>query len=1121
MITLVKRLAILLLIQVTTVNFVFADGEGTNDLKTFYNSFLPNFQKLTPEASALGQYGKYGVSSYTGVPNISVPLFTIGSGNFSMPIELSYDASGIKVEQDATYVGLGWNLIMGGCISRIVCGQNDSKETKEAIDNLTNLDIYKYTTQSSISFLNPYSNGNLRADRMTAQGQMMEDISRGSRIPDIFQASFCGHNVSFVIEKDANNNDIAKIISNNATKYKINVYHLNSIEDRVEIVDDHGIQYVFTQTPEANTEDNRLYQLSKIQNAVECLVEFKYTKVTLTLKQHYWETVGMPDKIYTASIDDAIYGQFIRRNYPEKDKICYVINKYYPEEIITKREIVSFTYGDRTDIKGAKEIDKITVKSKNGDLIHTADFKYDYFVESTNPLCSEYNYSSYYDYKRLKLKDVTVDGKKYSFEYNEASYLPSRLSKSQDFWGYYNGENKDQNSEFCSAPQYLLNGEEISECESVGTAVRYASKELCKLGTISKITYPTGGYTKFDFEVHHFNDVNCNYYYPASESEIKKDTTVSIGGVACEGGSTVKNDDYFSKENMFYIPIEQDAYLEYDVRTNDQNLSASVELYDCTNEENLLTAKTGRQTIGAPKGLIHLKEGWYKLIATLKHKDYVNTTSASISIKYTRSPKIDKKIKDGDSYSIGGGLRINKIENYDSNNKLIDYTQYKYEGGKLLVPTVKTNHISLWYGFGYIGSNAQGQGSYPNYKQCFFYFVSSDSSYPEICSLGSPNVGYTKITKEHYNKNMQRLSYDVEIYNNEGYNTQWYKEDITIEESNAFCVNRDGLNGKIKSFTTYSNDDIIMRKINYAYTTFDKPQKIEDVVFFPWCRMTFSKPDGLTRDYKYRFFLYPKYLTNVLPSTVTETNYVNGVAMKPVTTTFEYNANNYQQAKVTKTVELNSKTKDVVTTQYWYPNDSEVSNSNPSYLTKVNCISEVVKAKTFKNGNIVGGYRNFYGALSNNLPVVKKNYSIDTSNSENLELDVINYDNYGNIREYKKKDGTPVTVIWAYNHQFPVMEIVGQTYSQVKTIYTSLTYLEEKYTTSEEIEKSIEALHKALLNKKIMATAYEYSPWHTVKRIIKPNGYIVNYGYDSFGRLAETKDASGILQKYSYNYKNK
>ena len=105
--------------------FCDAHADDTQELENIYNSFLPNFQKLTPEASALGQYGKYHSSGYSGVPSISVPLFSISSSGFTMPAELCYDASGIKVDQQATYVGLGWNLMIGGSIRQIVCGNND------------------------------------------------------------------------------------------------------------------------------------------------------------------------------------------------------------------------------------------------------------------------------------------------------------------------------------------------------------------------------------------------------------------------------------------------------------------------------------------------------------------------------------------------------------------------------------------------------------------------------------------------------------------------------------------------------------------------------------------------------------------------------------------------------------------------------------------------------------------------------------------------------------------------------------------------------------------------------------------------------------------------------------
>ena len=413
MITFIKRLAILLLIQVTTVNFVFADGGENNNLTTFYNSFLPNFQKLTPEASALGQYGKYSISGYTGVPDISVPLFTIGSGSFSMPVELKYDASGIKVEQEATYVGLGWNLIMGGSITHIVCGQNDFEE--KIPGDITNLDLLKLVegnkAQEYISraYLNPF----LKADRISEnkKWRMLEDVYSGHRIPDIYQASFCGHNVSFVIV-----NDSARIIDNNATKYKIKIKAVNSTEKSIEITDDHGIRYVFVQAQLAYVGDNRLFNLSKICNAAECLAEFKYTTGTFFLKKHYYESVGKPDMNYKRPIPDDIQTQFIRHNYPEYYTLFEYINKSYPDTIKTNREIITFTYSDRrTDIKGAKQIDAITVKSRiDNSIIHTVAFKYGYFTERNidTELCGAYRYSIHYGYTRLKLADVTSDGKK-------------------------------------------------------------------------------------------------------------------------------------------------------------------------------------------------------------------------------------------------------------------------------------------------------------------------------------------------------------------------------------------------------------------------------------------------------------------------------------------------------------------------------------------------------------------------------------------------------------------------------------------------------------------------------------------------------------------------------------
>ena len=86
-----------------------------------------NFQDVSPspQAYAFAQYAEMPVSLFTGTPSISIPLFTIETGAYSFPISLSYHASGIKVSQEASWVGLGWNLNVGGSISRSVRGRDD------------------------------------------------------------------------------------------------------------------------------------------------------------------------------------------------------------------------------------------------------------------------------------------------------------------------------------------------------------------------------------------------------------------------------------------------------------------------------------------------------------------------------------------------------------------------------------------------------------------------------------------------------------------------------------------------------------------------------------------------------------------------------------------------------------------------------------------------------------------------------------------------------------------------------------------------------------------------------------------------------------------------------------
>ena len=83
------------------------------------------FAPRTPTVAALQQHIDMPSVESNGLVPININLWTIDEGDIHIPITLSYHGSGIKVDQLAGNVGLGWSLQAGGIISRDIKGLPD------------------------------------------------------------------------------------------------------------------------------------------------------------------------------------------------------------------------------------------------------------------------------------------------------------------------------------------------------------------------------------------------------------------------------------------------------------------------------------------------------------------------------------------------------------------------------------------------------------------------------------------------------------------------------------------------------------------------------------------------------------------------------------------------------------------------------------------------------------------------------------------------------------------------------------------------------------------------------------------------------------------------------------
>lgn len=1070
-------------------------GQQASPLST--EKLLPDFNSLSPEAASLGKYGSHQVSEYSGAPNIRIPLFEVKSGDVSYPVELYYDASGIKVAQEATFVGLGWNLSYGGSISHIVCGYDDYLEypnnPQSYFDKIINAPsigtpFYTgYTTNMGILGHEDQLTQCLPTNE-PEKYLLFNDMSKGYYVPDVFLASFCGQTVTFCIDKAGGK---ARVLNDLPNKYRIEYTMGDVYPSSFTITNDRGVSYQFDAFMEGDKKDS--YYLTYIYGmdgkSGRSAVEFQYSQKYLDYGK---SGLNLVEQMTDAKFVEGTYPNELSsqvndlvRQHTTYQYLSHspggLYNKVYPSKIITRQGSVGFELISRDDLIDGQAIGGIRVSSPTGELLDNISLTYGYFEES-NPVQGTTG-------KRLMLKGVSVNSRKYAMSYDGSPALPSAKSQSRDFWGYYNGV--DNGKLQCASPKYVLGGDTVKTIEHLGEANRFASEKMSKAGMLTFITYPTGGSSHFEYEANRFTD---SYFYPDVDERFSKDKVDYRVDVYGQG-------PYQHQSRTFTLDGEKTLYFCAMLFTPDASrFTATMSLTNASTGEVIQSAST-------PKGTgeqhyenttyITLGAGTYVLEATVPQcsESRIPVAQCEVSYETVTTGSLSNVSRGG--VSVGGGLRVKCIRNYDSpGNTPVGEIQYEYRDGKLLTPTAMLERHFVDFSY-------YGEGE----KQVKFSFnyISSEPSYAYVCSIGVPaTVGYSQVVKKETDKDGNVVKTTVSEYNNNGYEVE---RNINERTNNALFYNKNGyLNGKLRCQTVSSVDGKMMYKATYEY---GKTQ-LGDVIFSK-CLPTFL-PGAVLAEVKYDVALLRKGMEWSYPTKTDETYYVDGKVGETRTTTYSYNPNNLQTSKLTVSNASGGQSSWI---NYWYPSDGK--SAGASSLVECHCLGELTGFERYEDGMLVGGMRLDY-ATSNGVPVVSKSYSLGSDGKETLEMAVDGYDAQGNIQQYTEQDGTPVTLLWSYNYQYPVMRIGGATYQQAKALSSQVSGLGGKTSLASDLLQSI---HNAALGQSYKVTSYFYDTRLNLTQILHSNGLETHYEYDSDGRLTKTDDPFGTLQNFGYNYKLK
>lgn len=469
-----------------TLVWVFVMGVLTAQDMELLKTVMPP----SPTASSLGKYADWPVSLYTGVPNISIPVYTAQGRRLSVPMALNYHASGIKVSEIASWIGLGWSLDAGGAITRSVVGLPD--------------DMSGYLWTRSF-----YTDPGDMSSSMTANASYEHDtfltrVADGlsDSEPDYYTFSAMGKSYKFFFKGDGSIATVPasniKITCSNVSTGGSFIYWKVVLEDGTQLLFGNGATEVLYDVQFGNSLNGATipytaWYLYKIISVDGEEIKFAYKEESVEQSMSYSETDYA--KLYSTTPYKAPTRTTSRPR--ATAKLLYKIE--------TVTDSVVFETKPRQDLEDGNALQEIKIYSAlTGELVKKFLFNHTYSRASSSNVYSTFKDDYEYRLKLIELKEVSPDDsqeKVWSFSYNPI-LLPSRASFAQDHWGYFNNAIKNKT---------LLPFHQSFNPVNVAYGNREPDSTAVMGEMLTKIVYPTGGYTEFNFESNRVVEPQDNY----------------------------------------------------------------------------------------------------------------------------------------------------------------------------------------------------------------------------------------------------------------------------------------------------------------------------------------------------------------------------------------------------------------------------------------------------------------------------------------------------------------------------------------------------------------------------------------------------------------------------------